>query len=69
MRIPQRSQLQLDCSPVSQINLNINCRHRIIPVLRGLQHLHSQSELLGKILALIERDVLGDGAPTRDGRA
>ncbi len=63
MRIPQRSQLQLDCSPVSQINLNTNCRHRIIPVLRGLQHLHSQSELLGEILALIEDDVLGDADP------
>jgi hypothetical protein len=63
MRIPQRSQLQLDCPPVGQIDLNTNCRHRIIPILRGLQQLHSQSELLGEILALIEADVLGDAEP------
>jgi IS5 family transposase len=60
MRIPQRSQLQLDCPPVGQIDLNTNCRHRIIPILRGLQHLHSQNKLLDEILALIEGDVLGD---------
>ena len=52
MRIPQRSQLRLDYLPVSQIDLNTNCRHRIIPVLRGLQHVHSQSDWLAEILAL-----------------
>lgn len=63
MRVPQRSQLQLDCPPISEIELNTNCRHRIIPVLRALQHLHSQSKVLGRILALIGGDVLGDAEP------
>lgn len=63
MRIPQQNQLLLHCPPVGQIDLNTNCRHRIIPILRGLQHLHSQTELLDGILALIQRDVLGDAAP------
>ena len=51
MRIPQQNQLQLDCLTIGQIDLNTNCRHRIVPVLRGLQHLHSQTKLLDKILA------------------
>jgi IS5 family transposase len=63
MRIPQQNQMQLDCPPVGQIDLNTNCRHRIIPILRALQHLHSKTEVLGEILALIERDVLGDAEP------
>ena len=66
MRIPQQNQLQLDCLTIEQIDLNTNCRHRIVPVLRGLQHLHSQTELLDEILALIQRDVLGS-AVTAEG--
>ena len=50
MRIPQQNQLQLDCLTIEQIDLNTNCRHRIVPVLRGLQHLHSQTELLDTAL-------------------
>ena len=63
MRIPQQDQLLLHCPPVGRIDLNTNCRHRIIPVLRALQHLHSQTAVLDQIVALIERDVLGDADP------
>jgi len=63
MRIPQRRQFQLDCPPISQIELNTNCRHRIIPVLRAVQHLHSQTKVLDEILALIANDILGDAEP------
>jgi len=65
MRIPQQNQdqLLLHCPTIGQIDLNTNCRHRIIPVLRALQHLHSQTEVLDKIVALIEGDVLGDADP------
>jgi len=65
MRIPRRSQLQLDCPPISQIELNTNCRHRIIPVLRALQHVYSQPKMLDTILALIGSDVLGDAEPNQ----
>jgi hypothetical protein len=63
MRIPHRSQLQLDCVPISRIELNTECRHRIIPVLRALQHVHSQPNLLEQIFELLEPDVLGDADP------
>ena len=71
MRIPQQNQdqLLLHCPTIGQIDLNTNCRHRIIPILRALQHLHSQTEVLDAIVALIQRDVLGDADPNqgRDG--
>ena len=63
MRIPQRSQLQLDCIAISQIELNTECRHRIVPVLRALQHVHSQPDLLNRIFELLEPDILGDADP------
>ncbi len=65
MRISYHSQLRFDCIPISEIELNTECRHRIIPVLRGLQQVYSQPQLLQSILDLIERDVLGDAQPTR----
>ena len=32
---------RLDCLPISEVTLNLNCRDEIIPILRGLQHLHA----------------------------
>jgi len=63
MRIPHREQLQLDCPPVAQVVLNVNCRDRMIPILRGLQHLFSQSTFLDQALHLVSEDVLGDVDP------
>lgn len=63
MRIPHESQLQLDCVPISQLELNTACRHRIIPVLVALQHVYSQPDLLKKVLNLIKQDILGDATP------
>ncbi len=65
MRISYHSQLRFDCIPIPEIELNTECRHRIIPVLRSLQQVYSQPQLLQSILDLIERDVLGDAQPTR----
>lgn len=63
MRIPHRNQLHLDCVPIPQIELNTNCRHRIVPVLRALQHVYSQPDVLNEILGFVEQDVSGDADP------
>ena len=65
MRIPHQKQLYLGCLSVSQVALNVNCRDRMIPILRGLQHLYSQPKLRQQALDLIEDDVLGDADANR----
>lgn len=64
MRIPHREQLHLDCPPVAQVVLNVKCRDRMIPILRGLQHLFNRSAFLQQALHLVSEDVLGDADPT-----
>jgi transposase, IS5 family len=50
---PQR----LDCLPISQVKLNLNCRDEIIPILRALQHLYGDVSLRGELLRLVAKDV------------
>lgn len=63
MRIPHRKQQYLGCPAVTQAVLNPNCRDRMIPILRALQHLYSRPQLRGRALDLIAEDVLGDVDP------
>ena len=63
MRIPHRKQQYLGCPPVSQVVLNPNCRDRMIPILRALQHIYSRPQLRQKALDLVARDVLADTDP------
>ena len=65
MRIPHRKQQYFGCTPVTQVTLNTNCRDRIIPILRALQHLYSRPPLRRQALELVEKDVLGDAAPNQ----
>ncbi|MBI2479296.1 MAG: ISNCY family transposase, partial [Planctomycetia bacterium] len=65
MRIPHHKQLYLGCTAISQVTLNTNCRDRMIPILRGLQHLYSQPKLRQQALDLVEQDVVGDADANR----
>jgi len=65
MRIPHRKQQYFGSPPVTQVVLNANCRDRMIPILRGLQHIYSQPELRQQALDLIAKDVLADADPDR----
>ncbi len=51
---PQR---RLDCPPIEEVKLNLNCRDEIIPILRALQHIYSDSKLRREILDLVGDDV------------
>ena len=53
-------QKRLDCRSVLDIELNVNCRDEMIPVLRALQHIYSQPQLRDEILDLIAQDVNPD---------
>jgi hypothetical protein len=57
MRKAFSTQTRLDCQTVPDVELNLNCRDEIIPVLRTLQHVYSQPELRDHILSLVAQDV------------
>lgn len=65
MRIPHHHQLTFDCPHVTQVELNIECRDRIIPILRGLQHLYGETDFRDQALGWISEDVLDEADPDR----
>jgi hypothetical protein len=60
MRKPHSNQKRFDCHHVIQVQLNLNCRDEIIPVLRGLQHIYGRPQLRQEILNLVAHDVNRD---------
>ena len=63
MRISHQPQLQLDVTPIAEVELDLECRDRMIPILRGLQHLYAQPEWREQALNLVADDVMGDADP------
>jgi len=57
MRKAYSNQLRLDTVPIRNVELNLQCRDRIVPVLRALQYVYSDSELTGRILDLIAAEI------------
>jgi IS5 family transposase len=60
-------QKRLDCLPIAQVKLNLNCRDEIVPILRALQHLYEDAELCGELLRLVGKDV-NQGTSRKRGR-
>jgi transposase, IS5 family len=48
---------RLDCLPITEVKLNLNCRDEIIPILRALQHLYGDAELRRELVGLVGKDV------------
>ena len=48
---------RLDCLPISDVTLNVNCRDELIPILRALQHLYANAPLRRELLGLVGNDV------------
>jgi hypothetical protein len=59
---------RLDCRPISEVRLNLECRDEIIPILRALQHVYGDAELRRELLALVGKDVNGDTSRKRGRR-
>ena len=57
MRKAFSPQQRLDCHTIPEVELNLNCRDEIIPILAGLQHIYSQPRLRDEILGLVAGDV------------
>ena len=45
---------RLDCLPIPEVKLNLECRHEIIPIVRGLQHLYGNVPLRQEALRLAQ---------------
>ena len=48
---------RLDCLPIPEVKLNLECRHEIIPIVRGLQHLYGNVPLRQEALRLVGKDI------------
>jgi transposase, IS5 family len=53
-------EVHLDCLPIGEVRLNLDCRDEIIPILRALQHLYADVSLRRQLLALVGKDVNGN---------
>jgi transposase, IS5 family len=62
MRKAFSDQRRLDCRGVLGVELNLNCRDEIVPILRAIQHVYQQSKLRTQILDLIAQDVNQDAS-------
>jgi hypothetical protein len=60
MRKSFSSQQRFDCRGVLGVQLNLECRDEIIPILAALQHIYSQPEMRDAILDLVAEDVNQD---------
>ena len=63
MRKPYSPQFRLDCQPIEQLQLNLNCRDEMIPILEALKHVFSEAELRDPLIELVAADV---NASSRD---
>lgn len=50
-------QERLDCLPIAEVKLNLECRDEIIPILRALQHLYGDASLRQDLLRLVGKDI------------
>jgi transposase, IS5 family len=60
MRKTFARQRRLDCPSIDEVELNLECRHELIPILRALQHIYSRPEIRDGILDLIAEDINRD---------
>jgi len=60
MRRHYERQQRFDCTPISELVLNTECRDEVIPILTGLQYVYSNSTLRNKVVKLIADDINED---------
>ena len=65
MRKAMDRQLRIGCTPILEVELNVNCRDEIVPILASLQHLYAQPKLRDEILRAVAADVNGNTSRRR----
>jgi IS5 family transposase len=59
------AQGRLDCSSVQNVQLNLDCRDEIVPILAALKYIYSQPKLRDDILNAVAEDVNGTSSANR----
>jgi len=62
MRTSHSTQGRLDCKSIPDIELNLECRDEIIPILAALKHVYTKPDVLNSVLELVEQDVNPDSS-------
>ncbi len=62
MRVAHQTQPRFDCPAIASLELNLKCRDEIIPILRALQEIYSDTAVRKKLLDLVGRDVNGSSS-------
>jgi len=57
MRKSHSTQRRFDCEAIENVELNLQCRDEIIPILFALQHVYGNAELRDEVLRLVGQDV------------
>jgi IS5 family transposase len=65
MRKAMERQQRFGCQPISEVQLNVNCRDEIIPILAALQHIYGQPKLRDELLRAVAADVNGKASRKR----
>jgi len=60
VRKAYQSQYRFDASPIAQVQLNLECRDEIIPVLAGLQYIYTDNKLRNQVVKLVAEDLNHD---------
>jgi len=60
MRRTHCPQARLDCDAIAELELNLQCRDELIPILCALKHIYLQTERRDEILQLVAGDVNAD---------
>lgn len=65
MRKSHSTQRRFDCEAIENVELNLECRDEIIPILFALQHVYGNAELRDEVLRLVGQDVNATSRPDR----
>jgi hypothetical protein len=65
MRKSHSTQRRFDCEAIENVELNLECRDEIIPILFALQHIYGNAELRDEVLRLVGQDVNATSRPDR----
>jgi transposase, IS5 family len=57
MRTPFPTHYQRQTTPIECVSFPLHCRHELIPILTGLQHIYCRPEVCQRLLQLIQQDV------------